>query len=438
MPPVPEVTATLTEIPDSRVRVEAEVSPEEVSRRVDQAARSLGKDMKMAGFRKGKVPPDMIIQRLGRDTVLDEAIRGSIGGWYGEVVDDLRLHTVGQPELELGELPAAGEPLAFTFEVGVRPTAKLGKYKGLKVDRREPQAGDEAVEAQIEELRTRMASLETVEEAAAEGDYVLMDFKGSIDGEPFEGGEGSGQLVEIGSGRLIPGFEEQLVGASAGDERTVEVKFPDEYQAEQLAGKEASFEVQVTEVRRQELPELNDEFAESAAGFETLEELREDVATRILEADREQAEADFQEAVLDAAVQEAKVDVPAGLVEARARELLDRMLHRLSHQGISREMYLQISGQSEEELVAESSEEAEKSLKREAVLAAIVEAEGIEPADGDILDALQGPALQEKTSPQKLRNRLEKAGRLDDLKDDLAQRAALDFIVENAASDSGS
>jgi len=156
------------------------------------------------------------------------------------------------------------------------------------------------------------------------------------------------------------------------------------------------------------------------------------------DAGREQAEADFQEAVLDAAVEEAKVDVPDGLVEARARELLDRMLHRLSHQGISREMYLQISGQSEEELVAESSEEAERSLKREAVLAAIVEAEGIEPADGDILDALQGPALQEKTSPQKLRNRLEKAGRLDDLKDDLAQRAALDFIVENAASDSGS
>lgn len=434
MPPVPEVTATLTELPESRVRVEAQVAPDEVARRVDQAARSLGRDMKMAGFRKGKVPPDIIIQRLGRETVLDEAVRGSIGSWYGEAVDGLRLHTIGQPELEVGKLPASGEPLDFSFEIGVRPQARLGSYKGLKVGRREPQAAPEAVDEQIEELRNRMASLETVEEPAAEGDFVLMDFKGSIDGELFEGGEGSGQLVELGSGRLIPGFEEQLVGATAGNERIVSVSFPDDYGAEHLAGKDASFEVKVSEVRRQELPELDDDFAESAAGFETLEELKEDVAARLLEADREQAEAEFQEAVLDAAVDSSKVDVPDALVEARARELLDRMLHRLSHQGISREMYLQISGQSEEELVAESAEEARKTLQREAVLAAVVEAEGIEPSDGDILDALQGPALQEKMSPQKLRKRLEKAGRLDDLKDDLAQRAALDFLVENAVA----
>lgn len=434
MPPVPEVTATLTELPESRVRVEAQVAPEEVARRVNQAARSLGRDMKMAGFRKGKVPPDMIIQRLGRETVLDEAVRGSIGSWYGEAVDGLRLHTIGQPELEVGKLPDSGEPLDFSFEIGVRPVASLGTYKGLKVGRRVPQAAPEAVDEQIEELRNRMASLETVEEPAAEGDFVLMDFKGSIDGEPFEGGEGSGQLVELGSGRLIPGFEEQLAGAGAGEEKTVSVSFPDDYGAEHLAGKDASFEVTVAEVRRQVLPELNDEFAEAAAGFETLEELKEDVAARLLEADREQAEAEFQEAVLDAAVDGSEVEVPDALVEARARELLDRMLHRLSHQGISREMYLQISGQSEEELVAESAAEARKTLQREAVLAAVVEAEGIEPSDGDILDALQGPALQEKMSPQKLRKQLEKAGRLDDLKDDLAQRAALDFLVENAVA----
>ena len=316
MPPVPEVTATLTELPESRVRVEAEVSADEVARRVDQAARSLGRDMKMAGFRKGKVPPDLIIQRLGRETVLDEAVRGSIGSWYGEAVDGLRLHTVGQPELELADLPGAGEPLGFSFEIGVRPVASLGSYKGLKVERREPQASDEAVDEQIEELRNRMASLETVEEPAAEGDFVLMDFKGSIDDEPFEGGEGSGQLVELGSGRLIPGFEEQLVGAAAGDERKVSVTFPDDYGAEHLAGRDASFEVKVAEVRRQSLPDLDDEFAESAAGFETLGELREDVAARLLEADREQAEAEFQEAVLDAAVDASKVEVPDALVEA--------------------------------------------------------------------------------------------------------------------------
>ena len=438
MPPVPGVTTTLSELPDSRVRVEAEVSGEEVDRQVDRAARSLGRDMKMAGFRKGKVPPEMIIQRLGRETVLDEAIRGSIGSWYGEAVDALGLHTVGRPSLDVGEMPEAGRPLSFTFEVAVRPVAKLGRYKGLKVERREPEASQEAVDEQLEELRQRMASLETVDEAAAEGDYVLMDFRGSIDGEPFEGGEGTGQLVELGSGRLIPGFEEQLVGAAAGEARTVKVTFPDDYGAEHLAGRDAEFEVKVTEVRRQAVPELDDEFAESAAGFETLAELRDDIASKILEADRGKAEGEFQEAVLDAAVAESRVDVPDALARDRAGEMVDRMLHQLSHQGIDRETYLQISGQSEEQMIGEAAADAAQSLRREAVLAAIVEAEAIEPADGDILDALQGPALQEKTSPQKLRNRLEKAGRLDDLKEDLAQRAALDLIVENAVAQGGS
>ena len=432
------VTANVKELPDSRVRVEVEVPLEELDRRIAQTARSMGKEMKMAGFRKGKIPAEVVIQRIGRDAVVDETIRGSLGHWYTEAVEGARLAIVGQPEVELGELPPAGEDLKFSFEVGVRPVAKLGKYKGLKVERREPVADPEAIDTQIEELRGRMASLETVEEAAATGDFVVMNYVGSIDGEVFEGGEGTDQLIELGSGRLIPGFEEQLEGVKAGEERTVKLAFPEDYQAEELAGKDAEFAVTATEIRRRILPELNDEFANEAAGLETVAELREDLATQMLAADGDKAEEDFREAVLDAVADNAKINLPQPLVDARASELLDRMLHQLSHQGISREMYFQISGRTEEEMLGESAEAAQKSLRHEAALVAIVEAEDIQPGDGDILTALQASAAQEQTTPEKLRERLEKANRLDDLIEELSQRQALDLIVESAVATSPS
>ncbi len=432
------VTTNVKELPDSRVRVEVQVPLEELDRRIAQTARSMGKEMKMAGFRKGKIPAEVVIQRIGRDAVVDEMIRGSLGHWYTEAVDNARLAIVGQPELELGELPPAGEDLQFSFEVGVRPVAKLGKYKGLKVERREAVAAPGAIDEQIEELRGRMASLEAVDEAAATGDFVVMNYVGSLDGEVFEGGEGTDQLIELGSGRLIPGFEEQLEGIKAGEARTVKLAFPDDYQAEELAGKDAEFAVTAAEIRRRILPELNDEFANEAAGLETIAELREDLAAQMLAADRDKAEEEFREAVLDAVADNAKINLPQPLIEARASELLDRMLHQLSHQGISREMYFQISGRSEEEMLAESGEAAQKTLRNEAALAAIVKAEEIQPGDGDILTALQASAAQEQTTPEKLRERLEKAGRIDDLIEELAQRQALDLIVESAVATSAS
>jgi trigger factor len=426
------VKTTVTELPESRVRVEAEVPADEVERSIQRAARALGRDLRMPGFRKGKVPPPVVIQRLGRESVADEAIRGTMGQWYVQAIDASGIHPIGDPQLDMGDLPAQGQPLTFTIEVGVRPTATLGTYKGVEVGRREPGDDDEAVDAQLQELREHAARLETVEEPATENDFIVMDYRGTLDGEPFEGGEARDQLIELGSGRLVPGFEEQLAGARAGDRRTVRITFPDDYGAENLAGKEAEFEVTVNEVKRKDLPELNDDFASDAAGFDTLDELREDIAAKIREADENKVEAEFREAVVDAVVREATVDVPEALVEARARELWDRMLHSLGHQGISREAYLRISGQSEEDLLAQARPDAEQALRREAVIAAVVEAEGIEPSDGDVLDALQASAAREGTTPEKLRERLEKAGRLDDLREDLAQRQAVDFLAESA------
>ena len=426
------VKTTLTELPESRVRVEAEVAAAELERRMESTARQLGRDLKMPGFRKGKVPPPVVIQRIGREAVLDETVRGTLGRWYLDAIDDAGIHPVGDPDVNVGDLPEGEGPLTFTIEIGVRPTAVLGEYKGVEAPKREPGADDEAVDAEIEQLRERAARLETIDAEAGEGDFVVMDYLGTVDGEPFAGGEGRDQLIELGSGRLVPGFEEQLKGAKAGEERTLKIKFPDDYGAEELAGKDAEFAVTVNEIKRKDLPALDDEFAAEAAGFDTLAELREDIAGKLREADEAKVDADFREAVLDAVAEQATVEVPEALVEARSRELWDRMQHSLSHQGISKEMYLQISGSDEEKIIEEAKPDAEKALRREAVLAAVIEAEGIEAADGDILDALQATAARERTTPEKLRAKLEKAGRLDELKDDLAQRAAVDLLAEHA------
>jgi trigger factor len=427
------VTTTVTELPESRVRVQAEVTPAEIERRVAQAARQLARNLRVPGFRAGKAPPPVVIQRVGREAVLDEAVRDSLGGWYAAAIDDARIVPVGEPDLDLGELPAQGEPLRFSIEIGVRPTATLGEYKGLEVGKREPEVGDDEIAAEIDRIRERSAKLDTVERAAATGDFVVMDFAGSLDGEPFGGGEGRDQMVELGSGRLVPGFEDQLEGASAGDKRAVSITFPEDYPSEELAGREAEFAVTVKEVKAKELPELDDELA-AEAGFDTLDELREDIRERMSEVQQSRIEAEFREAALDSAVKNATVEIPDALVEARARELWDQMLHSLSHQGISREMYLQISGRDEAEIIDQGKGDAEQALRREAVLAAIVEAEGIKPTHEEVMEAVEAAAPSEQTSAKKLYERLKNAGRLEQLENDLAQRKALDVVADSATA----
>jgi len=426
------VTTTVTELPESRVRVDAEVPAAEVEKRLAQAARRLARDTRVPGFRKGKVPPPVFIRRVGREYVLDEAIRSSIGAWYSDALTAAKVVPIGEPKLDLGDPPAEGKPLAFSFEIGVRPSAKLGAYLGVEAPKRDAAVDEERVAHELEHLREHLAKLETAERPAREGDFVVVDYKGSIDGEPFDGGEGHDQLIELGGGRLIPGFEEQLTGASAGDERTIDVTFPDDYGAEQLAGKPAQFAISVKEVRERVLPELDDELAADAAGFDTLDELRDDIRRRVAEQEERGAEAEFREAVLDAVVANATVEVPEALVEARAVELWDQMLHSLSHRGLSKETYLQISGRSETEILDEAKPDAKRALEREAVLAAVVAAEGIEPSDEELAEALAPTAAREGEQPAKLLERVKQAGTLDALRDDVATRKAMDLLTEKA------
>ena len=428
-----EVLTTVTELPESRVRVEAEVPPEEVERRVAQAAKRLGRGLRVPGFRAGKAPAPVIVQRMGREAVLDEAVRDSIGSWYTAAIDAAHVVPIGEPQLDMGDLPAQGEPLTFSIEIGVRPKATLGEYKGLEVGRREPGVSDERIDEELERMRERSARLDTVERAAASGDFVVMDYRGTRDGVAFAGGEGRDQLVELGSGRLVPGFEEQLEGAAAGDERTVTVTFPEDYPSPELAGQEAEFAVTVKEVKAKELPAVDDDFA-AEAGFDSIDELRDDIRARLSEAETAEIDSEFRQAALDSAVEAATVEVPETLVEARARELWDSMLHSLAHQGISREAYLRIAGRPEDEIVEQSKPDAEQALRREAVLAAIIEAEGIEPSDDEVLAAVEEAAADGggRVSPKKLLERLKSTGRLDALKQDLAQRKALDLIADSA------
>src|SRR3954453_19653930 len=246
-----------SDLDDNRVRIEVEVPPETVEQELTSTATQLGREMRIPGFRKGKVPAQMVIRQLGRESVLDEAVRHALPRWYERAVTDAKIAAIGDPKLDLDDLPEKGAPLAFSIEVAVRPKAELGDYKGLEVGRREPEPADSEIDEELDRMREQSASLETVDRPAQNGDFVVLDFVGTVDGEPFEGGEARGYLLELGSDRLIPGFEEQLVGASAGDERDVNVTFPDEYQAEHLAGKDAVFATTVREVKEKKVPELN-------------------------------------------------------------------------------------------------------------------------------------------------------------------------------------
>jgi trigger factor len=427
------MNTTVKELANSRVSVEVEVPAKDVERAVSRAARAMAKEMRMPGFRKGKAPPSLVIQRLGFGPVLEEAIREALPEWYERALLESGISPIGDPSIEMGSAPEGeGEGLEFKFEVGVRPPAELGDYKGLEVGRAENEVPDDVVEREIERVREGFARLEPVEREAAEGDSLLIDFEGLLDGTPFQGGQAEDYLLGLGSGQLIEGFEEQLAGVKAGEEREVSVTFPDEYQAEQLAGKDAVFKVKVKEVREKILPDLDDDFASDASEFDTLEELRADVREKVGAALDSRSEEDFRIAAVDAAVAASTVDVPDELVTARATERLERMERQLAQRGMDPNAFLQMQGKTREELIEESKPDAEKELQREAVVTAIAEAEGIEVSDEELVEALEHSAEHERTTPEKLLERLRENGRDKMISEDIRARKAIELVAEEA------
>jgi trigger factor len=421
---------SVTELGDSRVRVDVGIEPDAVSQRLERAARELGREMRVPGFRKGKVPAELVLQRVGRDAVLEQALRDSLPEWYERALLDAGITPVGDPKLNVQSLPEAGQELEFSIEVGVRPRAELGEYRGLEVGRGDGEVPDDAVEAELDRLREGFASLSPVDRPAAPGDLVLIDYSGTADGEPFEGSEATDLMVELGAQSLLPEFDEALEGASAGDEITVDVRFPDDHRPEHLAGREGRFEVTVKEVREKELPELDDDFAQEASEFENIADLRDEIRRRIAEAADRRAEDEFREAAVDAAAAQARLELPKELVHARAHEMWERVERSLHARGIDPQRYAQMQGKTREQLITDLESDAERALRREATLEAVAEAEGIEVSDDELLEAL-GPG-DDDNPPERLLERLRGTGRDALLRSELRLRKAADAIVDSA------
>jgi trigger factor len=424
---------SVKELPDSRVEVEVEVTAADVEKATSRTARTMAKEMRMPGFRAGKAPSSLVIQRLGFGAVLQEAIRDALPEWYERALFDADVTPIGDPSIDMVSVPEnEGEPLKFKFAVGVRPAAKLGEYKGLEVGKEEQEVPEETVDTEVDRIREGFARLEPVERPAAEGDSLLIDFEGFVDGKAFEGGAAEDYLLALGSGQLIEGFEEGLVGAGPGEEREVKVTFPADYQAEHLAGEDAVFKVKVKEVREKILPELDDDFASDASEFETLEELRDDIREKVGAALGSRAEEDFRIAAIDAAVDAAEVEVPDELATARATERWERMERQLAGRGMDPNAFLQMQGKTREELIEESKPDAERELKRESVVTAIAEAEGIEVSDEEMVEALEHSAEHERITPEKLLERLRKSGRDSVVRDDIRARKAIELVADSA------
>jgi trigger factor len=361
----------------------------------------------------------VVIRRLGRETLLDETVKERIASWYTAAIGEAGIAPIGEPDISLGDLPGAGEPLRFTIEIGVRPKATLGEWRGLEVPRRAAVVDEEEVDRQLEQMRERNARLENHPGRMARmGDFVVMDYEGVMDGEALGDGTARGQVLELGSGRLIAGFEDGLLGAVAGEERTLNLTFPENYGKADLAGKPVEFRVTVKDVKAKVLPELDDDFASTAAGFDTLEELREDVRAQVLAQDERLAERDYREAVLDAVVDRSEVEVPEGLVKARAKEAWEHALRSLAEKGISKENYLKIDQRPEEEII-------------EAI--ALVEAEGIEATEEELLEALADHVEPDQAGKlpdtKKLLATLRKNGRIAELSENITARKAVDVIA---------
>ncbi len=432
------VETELTQLPESRVRLQVQVAPQELEQRIERKARDLSKTVKLPGFRRGKVPAQLLIRRIGRDTLLEEAVQETLPRWYAEALQQADIVPVGDPEVSLGALPAEGQALQLSIEVGVLPRATLRRYRGLQVPRREPAVDERQIDEEVQALRERLARLETADRPAQADDFVVVDHEpvqgaGRLDPEAASLLTRRDQLLDLGADDLLPGFAEALIGAGAGEARTVEVEFPRNYGAPSLAGRRIALNLTVKEVKSRELPPVDEDLAIDL-GFDDLQELRDDVRSKLEELDRRRVEAEFREAALDAAVAEAEVQVPRSLIDARAREMWERILHSLAHSGVSKEAYLKIDGRSEEQIVAQLRPDSERALRRQAVVAAVIEAEGIAPSEQRLEEAVAGTAQERAEEPAQILKELRKTGRIEDLTDDLAAREAVELIAEHAVA----
>lgn len=421
---------------ENEVELSVEIPAQAVKKAYDRAVAKVRGEMQLPGFRKGRVPVDLVIQNVGADFIRSEALEDAIPEWGDEALRESGLYddAVGTSGLQVGPLDEATD-YSFSIKVQMMPTPTLGEYKGLEVPKREVEVTDAQVEAQLAMLQERLASLQPVEDRPVEmGDFVLMDLQGLQDGEPIEGAEGKDQMFEVGRGNLIPGFEDQLVGLKPGEERSFDVTFPADYHAEHLAGQPAVFKVAVKEIKTKVVPELDDAFAADVSEFETMDELRNDVRQRLEAAAEAGAQRDFRAAAVEKAVEHATITVPSTMIDHEAHRLFHQLEERVGEQGLTMDVYLGVLEKTPEDIEQEMRPQAEFVIKRQLVLEEIAKAEGLAVTDDDIAEMVKHDAEALGRDHLQLLADLEKSGRREALRDEMLVAKAADFVAEHAVA----
>ena len=375
--------AKMEKIDVNVVKFEVKVEADKFKEALTRAYKKNIKKFNVPGFRKGKVPMNVVKKYYGVEVLLEDAVNFSIEGSYAEALKENNVRPVDFPKVEVVQAEE-GKDIIYTAEVIVYPEVELGEYKGLNVEKKTYEVTEEEVSAKLKEMQEKNARVEVKEGAIENGNIAVIDFKGFIDGVAFEGGEGHDYSLEIGSGSFIDNFEEQLVGAKAGDKVEVNVTFPESYGKEELNGKPAKFEVEVKEVKAKELPVLDDEFAKEVSEFETLEALKEDTTKKLEEANTARAEREYEEAILRSVVENAKMDIPAVMVEQEIDRMVQNLAQRLQYQGLTLEQYFQFTGTDAEKMREYMKENAETKVKTELVLEALQKAEKMEVLDEEL------------------------------------------------------
>ena len=411
------------------------VSAEEVEKALQAAYLKQRSKISLPGFRKGKVPRQMIEKMYGPEVFYDEAANHMISEAYGKAYDECELEIASQPTIDVVQLEK-GKDFIFTAEVAVKPEVKLGEYKGLKVDKVSTRVMQKEVDEEIEKERERNArTVEVTDRAVQDKDIVTLDFEGFVDGVAFEGGKGENYPLTIGSGAFIPGFEEQLIGAEIDKETEVKVTFPEEYQAKELAGKEAVFKCTVHEIKAKELPELDDEFAsEVSEEAETLEDYKAEVKAKIKERKENEGKEKKENQAVEQAVANAEIDLPAPMVDLQAKQMADDFARRIMQQGMSVEQYFQFTGLNEEKMMEELKPQAEKRIRTRLVLEAIVAAENIEVSVDRLDEELQKMADSYQMEVEKLKEFMGENEKKQ-MKEDIAVQDAVTLITEAAVEE---
>ncbi|WP_108669408.1 trigger factor [Peribacillus acanthi] len=407
-----------------------EVPAEKVNEGLDAAFKKVVKQVNIPGFRKGKMPRQMFEKRFGVEALYQDALDFILPEAYASAVEEAGIDPVDRPEIDVEQMEK-GKNLIFTATVTVRPEVKLGEYKGIEVEKLDATVTEEDVDAEIKAMQERQAELVVKGNGKAEnGDTVVIDFEGFVDGEAFEGGKAENYSLELGSGSFIPGFEDQLVGLEAGQQKDIEVNFPEEYHAAELAGKPATFKVTLHEIKAKQLPELDDEFAKDVdEEVETLAELKEKTKKNLEESKKHDAEHQLRDAVVEKAAENAEVTIPEVMIENEIGRMMKEFEQRLQMQGMNLDLYFQFSGQDEAALKAQMKEEAEFRVRINLVLEAIADAENLEATDADVDSEIQKMSEQYNMDVNTIKQAL---GNLEGVKADLRVRKAVDFLVENS------